>query len=267
MRLSPEASTLGFRLAIREETGSTNDDALQAARDGDPGRLWIVADRQTAGRGRHGRPWTSPEGNLYTSLLLVDPCPMRHAPQLGFVTGLALHEAVARVAGEGRGLALKWPNDLLVHGAKLAGILLEAQSVGPGRVLAVAIGCGVNVVGAPADTPYPATHLRALAPETDREALFEAFSAAMARRLAEWDRGSNFAAIRRAWLDRAAGLGGEARVRLPGGDRVGRFVGLDEAGRLQLETSNGPALIDAGDLFFPNLFTRSDVRTDAVLKD
>jgi BirA family biotin operon repressor/biotin-[acetyl-CoA-carboxylase] ligase len=264
VRLSPDAEAAGFRLAVRAQTGSTNDDALQAARDGDPGRLWIVAERQTAGRGRHGRPWTSPEGNVYASLLLVDPCAMCDAPQLGFVTGLAAHDAAAALLGEGRGLALKWPNDLLLDGAKLAGILLEAQAVGSGRVLAVAIGCGVNVATSPEGTPYPATHLMAHSPAADRGSLFEALSAAMAARLAQWDHGQGFAAIRRDWLDRAAGLGREVRLRLPGAERAGRFTGLDEHGRIQLETSSGIEILDAGDLFFPNLSARSDVRTDAV---
>jgi BirA family biotin operon repressor/biotin-[acetyl-CoA-carboxylase] ligase len=128
----------------------------------------------------------------------------------------------------------------------------------------VAIGCGVNVATSPVDTPYPVTHLAARAPGIDRTTLFEALSGAMAVRLDQWDRGRNFGTVRRDWLDRAAGLGGDVRVRLPAGERRGRFVGLDPHGRLQLETPEGPAVIDAGDLFFPNLFTQSDVRNDAV---
>jgi BirA family biotin operon repressor/biotin-[acetyl-CoA-carboxylase] ligase len=264
VRLSTDAETLGYRLATRAETGSTNDDALQAARDGDPGRLWIAAERQTAGRGRQGRPWSSPEGNLYASLLLVDPCAMRDAPQLGFVTGLALHDAVSGLIGAREAVRLKWPNDLLLAGGKLAGILLEAEAVGPGRVLAVAIGCGVNIVAGPEGTPYPVAHLTTHAPGATRGALLERFSATMATRLDQWDCGRRFDLIRRDWLARAAGLGEEVRVRLPQAERRGRFAGLDDHGRLRLETDTDTALIDAGDLFFPNLFTQSDVRTDAV---
>jgi BirA family biotin operon repressor/biotin-[acetyl-CoA-carboxylase] ligase len=266
-RLSPDTEALGFRLLALAETGSTNEDALQAARDGDPGRLWIVADRQTAGRGRHGRAWASPEGNLHATLLLVDPCAMRDGAQLGFVAGLALHDAAADLLGEERGLGLKWPNDLLLDGAKLAGILLEATSVGPGRMLAVAIGCGVNVAGAPQGTPYPATCLAVHAPLVDRDALFERFSARFAARLLAWDRGAGFAALRRDWLARAAGLGAEIRVRLPTGDLAGRFTDLDEHGRLLLQQPGGLVSLDAGDLFFPNLLRTSDVRTSAVSKD
>ncbi|KAA2243988.1 biotin--[acetyl-CoA-carboxylase] ligase [Salinarimonas soli] len=240
---------------------------MAAARDGDPGRLWFVAGRQLAGRGRQGRVWASPPGNLYSSLLLVDPCALNEAPQLGFVIGLALHDAVtaamANTSGAGS-VTLKWPNDLLVGGAKIAGILLEGRTVGTPGALAVAIGCGVNVTDSPEGTPYPTTHLAAHAPRANRASLFEALSAAMAARLAEWDRGRNFAALRSGWLERAAGLGTEARVRLPGGERHGRFVGLDPHGRLQLETADGLELIDAGDLYFPNLTMQSDVRNDAV---
>jgi BirA family biotin operon repressor/biotin-[acetyl-CoA-carboxylase] ligase len=262
-RLPTDAETQGFRLDRRAETGSTNDDALALARDGDPGRLWIVADRQSAGRGRQGRSWASPPGNLYASLLLLDPCAMRDAPQLGFVAGLAVHDAVAGFVGEESALALKWPNDLLLGGAKLAGILLEAQVVGPSRTLAVAIGCGVNVTASPLDTPYPTTHLRAVGPGVDRDALFEAFASTFAARLAQWSRGLGFPAIRRDWLARAAGLGGEVTIRLPAGERRGRFAGLDDHGRLQLDAPDGRALVDAGDLFFPNLQAPSDVRIDA----
>ena len=100
MRLGLEAEAQGFRLLTLEVTGSTNEDALSAAREGDPGGLWIVAAEQRAGRGRHGRAWSSPAGNLHASLLLVEPCEPAAAPQLGFVAGLALHEAVEAVTAK-----------------------------------------------------------------------------------------------------------------------------------------------------------------------
>jgi BirA family biotin operon repressor/biotin-[acetyl-CoA-carboxylase] ligase len=264
IRLAPETESAGYRLVSLDVTGSTNEDALRAARNGDPGPLWIVAAEQRAGRGRHGRHWTSPRGNLYASLLLVDPCELRLAPQLGFVTGLALHQAIESLAGTGAPrLSLKWPNDLLLDGAKAAGILLEGHRIGPGGSLAIVIGCGVNVATAPEGTPYPAASLQTIRPGLARETLFPAFASAFARCFEAWrqaHRASHpdpFAATRRLWLARAAGLGSAVTLRLPSGERRGRFAGLDPAGRLELDTGHGLELIDAGDLYFPALHPRT----------
>jgi len=254
VRLAPEAAQAGYRLRALGATGSTNDDALAAAREGDPGLLWVTAAEQLSGRGRHGRGWASPPGNLHASLLLVDPCGAAQAPQLGFVAGLALHEAVAAVTGAGAPtVALKWPNDLLVGGAKAAGLLLEGHRIG--AALAVVVGFGVNVAAAPAGTPYPAAALQVLRPGLGAAELFEALSGAFARSFAAWQAGAgtSFGTIRSRWLERAAGLGAEVRLRLPSGERRGVFQGLDGSGRLQLKTVAGLELIDAGDLYFPNL--------------
>ncbi|MGO4524003.1 biotin--[acetyl-CoA-carboxylase] ligase [Microvirga sp. 2MCAF35] len=260
MHLSPETETAGYRLLSLEATGSTNDDALQAARDGDPGQLWITAAEQLAGRGRHGRQWSSPPGNLYASLLLIDPCDMPSAPQLGFVAGLALHEAVEAVTGIGAPrLLLKWPNDLLLDGAKVSGLLLEGHRLRPNGALAIVIGFGVNVAFAPTGTPYPATTLQTLRSGLDRGDVLHALSSAFARTFSAWRTSSRmnasdpFGAIRRLWLERAAGVGQEVTLRLPSGEKKGTFEGLDRFGRLQLKSPCGLELIDAGDLYFPNL--------------
>ena len=260
MRLSPEIESAGYRLLSHEVTESTNDDALAAAKSGDPGQLWIVAGEQQAGRGRHGRQWSSPPGNLYASLLLIDPCEPAAAPQLGFVAGLALHEAVETVLGFGTPrLSLKWPNDLLLDGAKLSGLLLEGHRVGPGGGLAVVIGFGVNVAFAPTGTPYPAASLQSVRPGVVRDEVFTALASSFARTFAAWRAASRnngadpFGPIRRLWLERAAGIGREVSLRLPSGDRRGIFEGLDRSGRLQLRSASGVELIDAGDLYFPNL--------------
>ena len=260
MHLSPETESAGYRLLSFEATGSTNDDALQAARSGDPGQLWITAAEQLAGRGRHGRQWSSPQGNLYASLLLIDPCDVASAPQLGFVAGLALHEAVEVVAGLGAPrLALKWPNDLLLDGAKLSGLLLEGHKLQPEGPLAIVIGFGVNVSFAPYGTPYPATSLQQVKEGLTRDQVFLALSSAFAETFAAWRASSRmntsdpFGAIRRLWLERAAGLGQEVTLRLPTGEKRGLFGGLDRFGRLQLKSAVGVELIDAGDLYFPNL--------------
>lgn len=255
MQLAPEIEAAGYRLTWRESTPSTNDDAAAAARAGDPGRHWFLAGEQTAGRGRHGRHWSSPTGNLYASLLLVEPCEPTMAPQLGFVAGLALHEAVSATTGvHAPRLSLKWPNDLLLDGAKAAGLLLEGHRIGASGVFTVVIGLGVNIVAAPEGTPYPTAALNRLAPDLTPADLFVHLSAAFARYFEVWEtQRGGFSTIRQLWLTRAAGLGGPAAVRLPGGERQGVFEGLDPAGRLQLRTPSGVELIDAGDLYFPNL--------------
>lgn len=260
MNLSPETESAGYRLLSLEATGSTNDDALEAARAGDPGQLWIVAAEQLAGRGRHGRQWVSPKGNLYASLLLIDPCDMAVAPQLGFVAGLAVHEAIETVTGIGAPrLSLKWPNDLLLDGAKVSGLILEGHRLGPDGPLAVVFGCGVNVTVAPTGTPYPAIALQAVKPGLTREDLFRALSSAFAKTFTAWRKAARmnaadpFGAIRQLWLERAAGLGQEVTLRLPAGEKKGVFEGLDRFGRLQLKSRDGMELIDAGDLYFPNL--------------
>jgi BirA family biotin operon repressor/biotin-[acetyl-CoA-carboxylase] ligase len=258
--LASDSETAGYRILSREATESTNDDALAAARAGDPGQLWVVATEQRAGRGRHGRQWSSPPGNLYASLLLIDPCAPALAPQLGFVAGLALHEAVGSLTGTGAPrLALKWPNDLLLDGAKASGLLLEGHRVGAASSLAIVIGFGVNVSVAPTGTPYPTASLRQLAPALQVEDVFTALSASFARTYAAWRQAARvspsdpFGAIRRLWLERAAGIGQSVTVRLPSGERSGIFEGLDPVGRLQLKSATGVELVDAGDLYFPNL--------------
>jgi BirA family transcriptional regulator, biotin operon repressor / biotin---[acetyl-CoA-carboxylase] ligase len=257
VRLKPQTAAAGYRLHALGATQSTNDDALHAAREGDRGPLWVVAEEQLAGRGRQGRRWASPRGNLYASLLLTDPCEPSLAPQLGFVAGLALHGAVETVTGIGAPrLALKWPNDLLLDGAKVSGLLLEGHRIG--ATLAIVIGFGVNVTHAPRDTPYPAAALRSVAPSAAREALFEALAAAFCDAFAAWGAARHLGAsdrfrpIRDRWLARAAGLGTKVALRLPAGERRGVFRGLDGSGRLQLETAAGTELIDAGDLYFPD---------------
>lgn len=251
MRLPDTVTAAGYRLVCLGATGSTNEDAYALARDGDPGLTWVVAESQSAGRGRHGRVWHSPAGNLFASLLLVDPCPIGVASQLGFVAGLALHDAVSHLFGHGVGVTLKWPNDLLIDGRKAAGLLLEGQTLRGGG-FALVIGIGVNVAAAPADAPYPTITLRELSSDIDRETLFEALSTAWADRLEAWRR-FGFAQTLAAWRDRAAGLGETVTIRLPDGDRHGRFAGLDPSGRLILDTSSDRLTLDVGDLFLQHL--------------
>ncbi len=249
MQLSSAASAAGYRLAAHASLPSTNAEALSLARQGERGPLWIVAERQTAGRGRRGNAWISPAGNLYATLLLTDPAPAERAPELSFVAALAAYDAVTeRAPVLAPSLALKWPNDILCAGAKLAGILIEGERVADSLV--VAIGIGVNCRHHPSGTPYPATDLNAAGANVAAAELLESLSATALRRLAQWRRGAGFADIRADWVARAAGIGGDMLVRLPGSEIVGRGEGLDPHGRLQLRLADGSLqAIAAGEVF------------------
>lgn len=224
---------------------STSEEARRRALAGDAGRLWIVADRQTQGRGRYGRDWRSPDGNFHGSALLVDPCATADAPQLGFVAGLAALEATRDLGA--RGVKLKWPNDLVADGAKLAGILLEGWSVG--ARFAVSVGIGVNLAEHPTDLAYPATHLAALIgrPAPLREFL-ERLAVRFDERLAAFARGAGFPAIREQWLGCAAGLGAPLRATTGAGAREGIFEGLDNNGRLLLRRQDTIETIESADV-------------------
>ncbi|MDQ0393817.1 biotin--[acetyl-CoA-carboxylase] ligase [Labrys monachus] len=247
MKLGTGAQAAGFRHLHLDDVGSTNVEALARGQD----RLWVTAGRQSAGKGRRGRAWASPAGNLYASLLLVDPASPQRAADLCFVAALAVSDAIYATAPRAAtGLALKWPNDVLVNGAKAAGILIEGAHDG-GRFSAV-IGCGVNIASHPEGTPYPVTHLAGSDAAVDVVSYFAALSDAFARRLAAWDRGEGFATIRRDWLGRAAGLGRRIVVRLPSGDLDGVFEALDDEGALVLRDDAGRRRpVAAGEVFFP----------------
>jgi BirA family biotin operon repressor/biotin-[acetyl-CoA-carboxylase] ligase len=249
MQLHSAAAAAGYRLATHGTLVSTNAEALALARRGERGPLWITAQRQTAGRGRRGSEWISPPGNLYVTLLVSDSVPAVSAPELSFVAALAVHDAILDLAPALRGaLALKWPNDILCGGAKLAGILIEGERVA-GK-LVVAVGIGVNCRHHPAPTAYPATDLVAAGAEISAENLFAALSGRMLDRLAQWRRGAGFSTVRADWIARAAGIGGDMRVRLPGRELFGRGETLDERGRLLLRLADGSLqAIAAGEVF------------------
>jgi BirA family biotin operon repressor/biotin-[acetyl-CoA-carboxylase] ligase len=246
VRLSPVAETAGYQILHRPDVISTMDEARALAQAGQAVPFWLVADQQTGGRGRQGRVWASPPGNFYATLFITDPCAQADAPKLGFVASLALHDAACALAPKiASRLQLKWPNDLLLGEAKCGGMLLEGQ-MRQGR-FEVMVGIGVNLVSSPTDTPYPAVWLGAdIAPAAVLEALSESWIA----RLAVFGSGAGFAAIRAAWLERAAFRGTRVTLRLPEGPVTGTFEALDPDGRLILQQDAVKRIIDAGDLFF-----------------
>ena len=204
--------------------------------------------RQSGGRGRNGRIWISEPGNLFASLLLIDPAPPARAAELGFVTSLALALALRDILGGDPALKIKWPNDILYDGAKLAGVLLESVALPHG--FACVAGIGVNCGSHPDGTLYPATDLSAAAGRDIAPRLvLEALARAMAQQLDVWLQGPGFAAIRAGWLTLAAGLGSPIRVARTNETIEGVFETIDAMGRLVLRQLAGERLIDAGDVF------------------
>ena len=249
MILGKGALAAGYRLESFDALGSSNDEAMARARVGDPGGLWVVAAEQIKGRGRLGRVWFSPRGNLYASLLLVDAAPPAFSPQLGFVAGVALAGALKRLLRDSARLRLKWPNDALFNGAKLSGLLLEGASLTDGRFGCV-IGFGVNCQSSPSDLPYPTACLRDIgAVSNERDDLFALLSDEMAYWLKVWDRGAGFHMVRDAWLGLAGGIGEEISVAQGAAMHRGVFQGIDAQGRLLLDVGVGkPLVIEAGDV-------------------
>lgn len=251
---APPLLPKGYRLLRLEQTGSTNADALEAGLRGEAGGLWIVADRQNAGKGSRGREWVSQQGNLFASLLMRDPAPAINLPQLTFVAALAVRQAMANMAvaqGLVRTITLKWPNDILVQGGKASGILLESRNGDTGCL--VVVGVGVNCVSHPQDTMHRATDLASEGIVAQPVALLGEIAACMADWLAAWDAGNGFAAVRNAWLAQATGVGQRIHVRLPDRELSGSFAELANDGNLIMLLDDGSRVrISTADIFFTN---------------
>lgn len=241
-----------FRHIELGDVASTNAECMERARAGDAGKLWITAARQTGGRGRRGRTWISEPGNLYSSLLLIDPAPWEAVASLPLAVTLAVHGAVATVLPDGGQdfLRIKWPNDLLIKGHKTAGILIEAEQLPDGR-RAIVIGCGINITHRPDTGLYPATCLAEQGSAATPQELFARLVVSMDTTLNNWDQGRGLAGIRDQWIERADGLGKPVTVNLPDRQIRGLFDGIDGEGRLMLAMPDGSRqLIAAGDVFF-----------------
>jgi BirA family biotin operon repressor/biotin-[acetyl-CoA-carboxylase] ligase len=243
----------GYRLLSYDSIGSTNEEAIRLARDGAAEETFVWALKQTAGRGRRGRTWISPPGNFYASLILRPNCPPGRAAQLGFVAALAIGEAVRAILPRVGRLAYKWPNDVLLDGRKVAGVLLESEMMVPDRLNFVVLGTGVNLVASPQDTEFPATSiteagLGRVAPEV----MLEEF----ARHFQLWDcrwRANGFSTVRTAWLaDAAIARGEPIRVRLETTTLHGQLLDVDEDGTLLLDIAGECRRIAAGEVFPAN---------------
>ncbi len=223
-----------------DEVGSTMDVARDLALDGAPHGTVVTARLQTGGRGRSGRHWSSPAGNMYATTILRPAQDARRAPELGFVCALAVAEAVDALAGPGT--MLKWPNDALREGAKVAGILLERLNDG-----AVLAGIGINVAHQPENTPYPTTSLRALGCAAEPDAMLDALLDHLARGWDAWET-DGFGPVLARWRSRGPALGAPLRVRLESGVVTGAFAGLGPDGTLLLDTDTGRRALVAGDV-------------------
>ncbi|OYX05722.1 MAG: biotin--[acetyl-CoA-carboxylase] ligase [Rhizobiales bacterium 32-66-8] len=235
------------------EIGSTNAEGLARLARGEAMPVWLVADIQSAGRGRRGRPWTSELGNLFATLVLPNPAPVAYVAQLCFVAGLALRDAVLAAAPlvSVETLKLKWPNDLMLDGGKLAGILVEGGSDSAGRPAAV-IGFGVNCLHHPEDLPYRATSLEEAGAPTAPDRVLEALDRAMAVRLNQWNGGNGFPSVRTDWMRHALAIGDTVNVRIGEREVTGRFESIDARGAMMLRRRDGIAeIITAGDVSLP----------------
>ncbi len=240
-------------IIILDEIDSTNAEARRRAEAGEAGPVWIVARRQTAGRGRRGRTWGSDEGNLFATLLMVTPKPPAQAAQVTFVAALAVADLVEAFSVPGR-MSIKWPNDVMLGGEKAAGILVESGPHAAGG-LWLAVGIGVNLGHHPEGTERPATSVRAHlrpdvahppAPEVAIRALADGFDQWLTR----WDT-LGFDPLLEAWRARAGNLHGPVTARLGRETIEGVADGVEADGSLRLRLPDGSMrLIAAGDIFF-----------------
>ena len=242
--------TPAFRTEWLDETHSTNVLAAERAQAGERGPVWIAARRQNAGRGRRGRAWSSLDGNLFTTGLFTFSVEPADAAQLSFAAALAVAEVCDIALKHPEAVQVKWPNDVLVHDRKVAGILLESGGA-PGGGLWLAVGIGVNIATAPEDVERPAISLRDAGGKLEREAALDQLARAFQKHVMSWQT-AGFGPIRDKWLARAKGLGQPCEVRLDHETLKGVFGDLGPDGSLRLDLASGEhRYISAGDVYFP----------------
>ena len=227
-------------VAILDAVDSTNSEAQRRAAGGESGPLWIRAKRQSSGRGRSGRTWLSPPGNLYATLLFRPDCAADQLHHLSLVAGLAVHDAARTslvAAGKDQAVRLKWPNDVMVDTAKLAGILVESSIFN--GVTVAAVGIGMNVTVAPQVGGRDVTSLHERGATISAQDALEILDETVFRHLATWQHGAGFARIRELWLERTFPPGQSMAINTPDGPVQGTFHSIDEEGALLLRESSG----------------------------
>lgn len=240
----------GVTRVVLDSVTSTNAVAASMA----PGPAWVLGLEQTAGRGRRARAWASPRGNFHASLVMAPVGTPAQVALRSFAAALALRDALGAVSGVPEAFRLKWPNDVLCNGGKVAGILLESVSAGAG-VAHLVIGVGVNLIAAPdmAVMETGAISPVTLLAETGKRVTPEAFLNALAPAYAQWEATlttEGFAPLRAAWLAHAAHLGQAIRARTGTATHHGTFEDVDETGALVLMTAQGRHVIAAAEVFF-----------------
>ncbi|WP_158927396.1 biotin--[acetyl-CoA-carboxylase] ligase [Acidisphaera sp. S103] len=231
----------GFTVWHHDKIGSTNDEARRLAQEGAPHGTVVHADEQTAGRGRMAHKWFSPAGNLYISILLRTGEPANRTAELSFLAALAVADTVEALLPRQTRAMLKWPNDVLVSGAKIAGILLEQVDD------AVIMGIGLNVLEAPSNVAYKTTTIVANGGIASVDGARDILLGRLGSHLAVW-RIDGFAPIREQWLGRSYPIGAAIRANAGGQPVAGHFAGLDADGALLLDTPQGRHRIVAGDV-------------------
>lgn len=239
-----------YTLVRRDEVASTNDVAKDLAAEGATEGTLVVAESQSAGRGRRGKPWSSPPGNLYMSLVMRPVCPPATAVQLGFVAGVALWDAISDFDDPGIPLTLKWPNDVLLGDRKVAGILLESATKADGGLDWVVIGIGVNTAHHPPEAQWPATDLLSLRDRPGPDDLLPVLAHYLLDHYRLW-KAEGFRPIRRLWLENAHFAPGD-RITVGGGEAPldGAFEDIDEHGALVLRLASGETeTVSYGEIF------------------
>ena len=230
-----------FTVWHHDQIGSTNDEARRLALEGAPHGTVVHADEQTAGRGRLSHTWFSPPGNLYLSILLRTGQPASRSSELSFLAALAVADTVETLLPRQIRAMLKWPNDVLVNGAKIAGILLEQVDD------ATIMGIGLNVLEAPSNTAYKTTTVVANAGIATVDGARDILLDRLAYHLLSWQ-ADGFPPIREQWLNRSYPVGAAIRANAGGQPVAGHFAGLDDDGALLLDTSQGRQRIVAGEV-------------------
>ncbi len=251
---SPIEGLLGWRQAHLSSVGSTNDELTAYARSGrDANRLWLTAGEQKTGKGRRGRKWLSPPGNFHGSVYLHDPCEQQHLGFLPLICAVAVHKAIVEVLKrKSRQVEIKWPNDVLVEGAKCCGMLIEADH--SDTHIQVVIGCGINLVAHPDDTPYPATDFKSLGVVISPNQMLHYLAASFDSVLAMWDRGNASQSILDYWTAHARGIGDRTIINLADKQIEGVCEGINARGFLLLREPSGRLQeISAGDVFYPHM--------------